>query len=169
MSNGHHPLPVRRVVAVLVVLTIGTAMGAFPVAAQESWKMPNLNPFKSDEPGTGAARKSTKSKAASDNSWKFWSQDSKPKAGAASQRSTWNSVSNSSSQFWNKTKSTLTPWKSTASNVRRPTTGKNQVGYNRKPEKKKSIFASWLNDDTSKRKDDEIRTVNDFLSLPKPE
>jgi hypothetical protein len=135
-----------------------------------SWKMPNLNPFAS-KPKT-----SSRGSSASSNGWhmpKLWqttTRPARPKIKAANQPSTLSQMTKGTQQILAKTADTLTPWDNKKPAPPRKITGSNSIFTQQsKPKEKDSSGiapASWWS--SEKDKSDAPKSVNEFLSQPRP-
>ena len=136
-------------------------------AEESSWKLPNLNPFASKGQPPTAARAP---KAAS-TGWrmpKLW-------PGASAKRPTGQPTSlqkmtTGTKQFFSKTADALNPWDDANDQPPARASGSNSAISRATKKKKESTSsglspASWWSSD---EKDDRDKTVNDFLSRPRP-
>jgi len=148
---------------VMMLLAIG-----FPVAASgddSSWKMPNLNPF------AGKSGSSSRSSSAPTSGWhmpKLWQTTKSPaRPRSKAQPSTWNQMTTGTQQLFTKTADALTPWDNKKPAPPPKITGSNSIFTHNKPKSKKSddvAPASWW----STEKNDAPKSVNEFLSRPRP-
>ena len=131
-----------------------------------SWKMPNLNPFAS-KGGPPTRSSSTKS-----NGWhtpKLWQTTKSPaRPKSRAQPSTWSQMTSGTQQFFTKTADALTPWDSKKPAPPPKITGSNSIfTHQSKSKDKKSddiAPASWW----STEKSSSPKSVNEFLSQPRP-
>jgi len=148
---------------VVVLLALGSPVAA--VGEGSSWKMPNLNPF------SGKSGSATRSGSAPTSGWhvpKLWQTTKSPaRAKSKAQASTWGQMTNGTQQFFSKTADVLTPWDNKKPAPPPKITGSNSVFSQNKPKDKKSegvAPASWW----STEKNDAPKSVNEFLSRPRP-
>jgi len=156
----------RFVIYAFVTLTL--AMSPLAVSGDDgSWKMPNLNPF------AGKSGSKSRSSSPPTSGWhmpKLWQTTKspvRPKSRAANQASSWNRMTNGTQQFMAKTADALSPWDNKKPAPPPKITGSNSIFTHNKPKDKKSSDiapASWW----STEKNDSPKTVNDFLSQPRP-
>jgi hypothetical protein len=149
-----------------LLLAIVTPLCA--VGDNSSWKMPNLNPFATK--GKTASRPST----APTSGWHMptlWQTTKGPvrhKPKPANQPSTLSKMSTGTQQFFAKTADTLTPWDNKKPAPPSKITGSNSIfTHQSKPKEKESSGiapASWW----STEKSDAPKSVNEFLSQPRP-
>jgi hypothetical protein len=161
---------------VAIVATIMIVVAPWPGTAEEAgWKMPNLNPFSSGSKPPTSGRVSD----APLSGWKMPKVPSLLPQSAArpkrksNQPTTWNRMTKGTRSFFSKTTDVLTPWDN-----QKPVTTPNVTGSNTaftrnhrpktdsKEQKSGSVLpASWWGSD----KGTEPKTVNDFLSQPRPQ
>jgi hypothetical protein len=147
---------------------------ALPLAAwaeESGWKMPNLNPFGSSGPSATSSRASQPPTSG----WKMpkllpsTTATARPKR-KANQPTTWNRMTNGTQSFFSKTADVLTPWDNKKPAPPQKVTGSNTAFTRNNPAKKdpkssSSVApASWW----SGEKSDQPKTVNGFLSQPRP-
>lgn len=133
-------------------------------AAEDHWKLPNLNPFKKSEKRTTST---------SQNGLKLSKLGTTPNSGLSSRKrsnepSTWSKVTQGTKGFFSKTYDVLTPWdteaeKAQARKARSPALFSN-TGSNKKPEKK-AFLTGWLHDEEEPR---QPQTVSEWLAQPRP-
>jgi len=152
----------------LVVVLLAIACPLTVIGADGAWKMPNLNPFG----GTGSGASS-----APTSGWKMpkmWPSTGKSTAATrakkrqANQPSTWNRMSKGTQQFFSKTADAVTPWDTKKVEPAPRLTGSNSVfsQSTKKPKKSDVAPASWWGG--SEKTSEPPKTVNDFLSMPRP-
>jgi hypothetical protein len=133
------------------------------------WKMPNLNPFSGDghaAMGNGAAQPPT-------SGWKapkLWPQAPTQSKRAANKPATHNRAKSGTQNIFSKTAEALNPWDKKQPAPPPKLTGSNSVFTHKsttKPAKKDDSVkpASWW---SSEKKSEPPKTVNDFLSKPRP-
>jgi hypothetical protein len=158
----------RRTSTFLVALLLATFSPLLVIGEESTWKMPNLNPFAS--PGSSSSRSSS----APTSGWKFpklWQttkSPARPKPKPANQPSTWSRMTTGTQQFFAKTADTLTPWDNKKPAASPTITGSNSFFTHNKPKDKESSGiapASWWG---TEKKDDSPKSVNEFLSQPRP-
>ena len=155
----------RSMCSVLVGLALVAFVPGLASGEQSGWKMPNLNPFS----GSGSGSKRSK---APTSGWKvpsLWQPTKSPAKSrvAKQQPSTWNRMTNGTQQFFSKTADTLTPWDNKKPSSAPTITGSNSIFTHNKPKEKESSGvapASWWGSEKSEAP----KTVNDFLSQPRP-
>ena len=148
----------RRTMAVVVgLLSIGLA-GV--VSADDGWSLSKLNPFKKS-PAPQHTRASVSDNAARSGTPRAsvppWTARSASPA-RRPEPSTFAKINQGTKDFFGKTKEVLMPW-----------SGKSKKPASRSSSRqpaKKSWFSSWF---SAKEPEREIRTVNDFLSLERPQ
>jgi len=153
------------VVAVLLaILSPYSASGE-----DSSWKMPNLNPFASK--GKPSSRRPSSAPTSGWHMPKLLQTTKtpvRPKSKAANPPSTWSRMTTGTQQFFAKTADTLTPWDNKKPAPPPKITGSNSIFTQQsKPKDKDSggiTPASWW----SSEKNDSPKSVNDFLSQPRP-
>jgi hypothetical protein len=139
------------------------------LAEESGWKMPNLNPFSSK------GKPPTASRAASPptSGWrmpKLWSSPATPKK-KTNQPGAWSKMSSGTKSFFSKTADALTPWDNNKPAAPAPSvTGSNSIFTQKgagKPEPKSGGVspASWWNT----QKEEPPKSVNEFLSRPRPQ
>lgn len=138
---------------------------AAPLAAAEGWSLPNLNPFSKKDAATARPKPSEKEnwfKAPSLPKLPSWNSPKKAdRMPAASQGpSTFDKMSSGTKEFFSKTKSTLMPWTDDDKTSRKSGSYRSASRTQRK-----SLLSSG--GDEGEREPEDIRTVNDFLSLPR--
>jgi hypothetical protein len=149
--------------ALLAIVSPPSAVGD-----DSSWKMPNLNPFASKS-------KTTSRSGSQSSSWKLpslWQTTKGPvrsKIKPASQPSTLSKMTTGTQQMLSKTADALTPWDNKKPAPPPKITGSNSVFTHNssKPKNKDSSGvapASWWSTD----KTDSPKSVNEFLSQPRP-
>jgi hypothetical protein len=153
-----------KIVAIAIV-----ALPLASFAADGAWKMPNLNPF--------AAKGKTASRGhvsdAPTSGWhmpKLWPKAA-PARRTASQPSAWGKMTSGTQKFFSKTADTLTPWDNKPAAPPPNITGSNSFFTHNNAAKKESTSssimpASWWSSD---KKDQPDKSVNDFLSRPRPQ
>jgi hypothetical protein len=153
--------------AIFAVL-IGAALPLVVSAADDGWKMPNLSPFSSKGKPPTAARVSNPPTSG----WhmpKLWPSTA-PAKRKANQPTTWNKMTGGTQKFFSKTADALNPWDDKQPKPQPKITGSNTAfTHNNKPKepsKSGSILpTSWWKTDS---KDERPKSVNDFLSQPRP-
>lgn len=149
----------RRRVAVLVgMLSIGVA-GV--VSADEGWGLSKLNPFKKKAPPAARARASVADSSRPSGSSRATTAPWLTRSSAPTRKaepSTLEKVNQGTKDFFGKTKEVLMPWSTTPQKPAARTSSKSA--------KSSSWFSSWW---PEKKKEPEIRTVNDFLGLERPQ
>jgi hypothetical protein len=161
----------RSVLSCLVVALLAAGL-TLPACGEESnWKMPNLNPFASKG-------KSASTSNAPTSGWKMpkmWPSGSgnaaaRAKPRQSNQPSTISKMTNGTKEFFSKTADTLTPWdndkpKAPAGKV----SGSNSFWSQSTSKTKKASDgvapASWW---SGEKKNEQPKTVGDFLSQPRP-
>jgi hypothetical protein len=155
------------------LIFIAVAALCVRVAADDrSWTMPKLNPFS----GTAAAPTSSAGQPPT-SGWKMpklWSQSpaqsKKRTTRTANQPTTWNRMTNGTQNLMSKTADALNPWDKKQPAPPPKVTGSNSIFTNKsstKPAKRDESVkpASWWSSD----KKDAPKTVNGFLSQPRPQ
>ena len=158
-------------VATLAVVVFALDTGT---AEDSGWKMPNLNPFSS------GAKPPTSGRASNPptSGWKMPKVPSlSPQAAAKSKRrsnpTTFDRMTKGTRTFFNKTADALTPWDNkqpaptpniTGSNTAF-TRGNRPKKETNEPKSGSILPASWWGSE----KEDKPKTVNDFLSQPRPQ
>jgi hypothetical protein len=157
---------------VLVVSTLFTTVVPAASGDDGGWKLPSLNPF------SGKAKPPATQRAANPatSGWKMpnlWPQTAAKPKKRSNQPSTWSRMTRGTSSFLSKTADVLTPW-----DIDKPTspppklTGSNSIftqsGATKGNSQKSSSVApaSWWGADKVDQPD---RSVNDFLSRPRPQ
>ena len=161
-------------VAVLAMMIVGFA--PWPGTAEDSgWKMPNLNPFSGNAKPPTSARVSD----APTSGWKMPKVPSLlPQSGAkpkkrSNQATGLSRMTSGTRGFFNKTADALTPWDNKKPAATPNITGSNTAftrGNRAKAESKDTksgsiMPASWWGSE----KPAQPKTVNDFLSQPRPQ
>jgi hypothetical protein len=165
-----------RLSLTLIVAALLAMLSPLSVVGEDSsWKMPNLNPF------AGKAKASSRASSASTNGWhlpKLWqttTRPARPKIKPANQPSTLSQMTKGTQQILAKTADTLTPWDNKQPAPPRKITGSNSIFTQQsKAADKKSTTkdsggiapASWWS--SEKDKSDAPKSVNEFLSQPRP-
>jgi hypothetical protein len=162
----------RSILVLIAAAFFTTTLPTGACGEEGGWKMPNLNPF------SGTAKPPTSQRAGNPatSGWKM--PNLLPQTGAkpkkrSNQPSTWNRMTSGTTTFFSKTADVLTPWDN---NKPAPTpqklTGSNSIftqnGSTKGNTKKSSSVspASWWSSDKSDQPD---KSVNDFLSRPRPQ
>jgi hypothetical protein len=153
--------------------TIAVSLAIFcphlALGEESSWKMPNLNPFASKPKTTSRAS------SAPTSGWhmpKLWQTTKRPvrhKTKPAPQPSTFSRMTSGTQQLFSKTTDALTPWDNKKPAPPPKITGSNSIftQQSSKPKEKESSGiapASWWSTD----KNDTPKSVNEFLSQPRP-
>ncbi|HEY2411037.1 MAG TPA: hypothetical protein VGI40_02270 [Pirellulaceae bacterium] len=145
------------------------------VGEDSSWKMPNLNPFASKPTTSSRARSAPTSGWHMPKLWQTTTRPARPKIKPTNQPSTWSQMSKGTQQLLSKTADTLTPWDNKKAAPPPKITGSNSIFTQQsKPADKKSTTkdssgiapASWWS--SEKDKSDAPKSVNEFLSQPRP-
>jgi len=152
------------IVAILIAATSPLASSA----ADGDWKMPNLNPFSSTGKPPTAGR-------VSDPPTSGWHMPkllpkTAPARRKANQPTAWNKMTSGTQNFFSKTADALNPWDKKQPQPQPKISGSNTAfTHNKtaKPEPKSGSIlpASWWSSD---KKDQPPKSVNDFLSQPRP-
>ena len=160
----------RRSLHTAGIIALVWIAAAPAIGADNSWKMPNLNPFS----GTGKSTRSAASNAPT-SGWKMpklWPSTSgtaaRPKPKASNQPSTWNKMTNGTQQLFSKTADAVNPWDNKKPAPPPKLTGSNSIFTQSTAKEKKSegvAPASWWG---GEKTDSQPKTVNDFLSRPRP-
>ena len=161
---------IRSLLSVCLAVALTAALPLAASGADGSW-MPNLNPFG----GKGKSTPRGHTSNAATSGWKvpkLWPSTggtaaSRPKPRGASQPTTWSRMTSGTQQFFSKTADTLTPWDNKKPAPSPTITGSNSFFTHNKPKDKKSgdiAPASWW----STEKNDAPKSVNEFLSRPRP-
>jgi len=138
-----------------------------------SWNLPNLNPFGSRGSSSSRASHAPTSGWHMPKLWQTTKTPVRPKTKAASQQSTLSRMTTNTQQFFAKTADTLTPWDNKKPAPPPKITGSNSIftQQNKLADKKSTSKessgiapASWW----SGEKSDSPKSVNDFLSQPRP-
>jgi hypothetical protein len=143
--------------------------GAALARAEESaWKLPNLNPFASKAQPPTAAR-APKAGGASWGMPRLWPKSSAAKR-PTGQPTTMQKMTKGTKQFFSKTADALNPWDDEKEQPAPRASGSNSAISRATKKKKESsssglLPASWWSSDEDEGRD---RTVNDFLSRPRP-
>jgi hypothetical protein len=147
----------RTMVVVVSLLSIGLA-GV--VSADDGWSLSKLNPFKkSPAPQRTRASVSDHATRSGTNHMNVPPWTARPASTTRrNEPSTLEKINQGTKDFFGKTKEVLMPWSSSS---KKPAS---RAG-SRQPAKT-SWFSSWF---PEKKKEPEIRTVNDFLSLERPQ
>jgi hypothetical protein len=135
------------------------------------WGMPNLNPF------GGKAKPPTSQRAANPatSGWKMpnlWPQTSAKPKKKSNQPTTWNRMTSGTTTFFSKTADALTPWDNKPAAPPPKLTGSNSIftqsgATKGNSQKSNSVSpASWWSSDKADQPD---KSVNDFLSRPRPQ
>ena len=155
----------------LFAAMIAVMIGGLPVVtagADSAWKMPNLNPF------AGKAKPASAASAGNPpmSGWhgpKLW-----PKAAVAKRKApeptTWNKMTSGTRNFFSKTADVLNPWDDKPAKPPLKVTGSNTAFTHNHPAKPETsggsiLPAAWWSSD---KKDQPPKSVNDFLSQPRP-
>jgi hypothetical protein len=158
----------RRFLVCGVVLLLAVAY-PFAVNGEDGgWKMPNLNPFSGKGSGAGSAPTS---------GWKMpkmWPSTGKSTASTrakkrqSNQPGTLSKMSSGTQQFFSKTADALTPWDNKPAAPAPQITGSNSLfsQSTKQPKKSDVAPASWWGG--SEKKSETPKSVNDFLSMPRP-
>ena len=168
----------KSLAAVLSVITV--ALLAQPaVAAEDGFKFPNLNPFRSQKTGIPVPVRNKPEPTFSLP--KLPSLPALPKPNLPTltmpklelpslvssprrnEPSSWTRLNSSTKKMFAKTKSVLMPWSEKSIPVRSPT-GSNLRRVARQP-KKPSLISNWFGTRTS---EPTVNSVNDYLALPRP-
>jgi hypothetical protein len=152
----------------IIAVLIGTAFPLASSAADDGWKMPNLNPFKGKGNPPTAARVSN----APTSGWhapKLWASPA-PAKRKANQPTTWNKMTSGTQKFFSKTADALNPWDDKQPKPPPKITGSNTAfthnnAAKQEPKSGSINPASWW---SAQKKDQPPKSVNDFLSQPRP-
>jgi hypothetical protein len=153
----------------LLIAAAAVFAGASAAPAEESsWKLPNLNPFTSKAQPPTAAR-APKSGGSSWGLPRLWPKTSAAKR-PTGQPSTIGKMTTGTKQFFSKTADALNPWDDANDRPAPRASGSNSAISRATKKKKESsgsglLPASWWSSDEDEGRD---RTVNDFLSRPRP-
>jgi hypothetical protein len=152
----------------IIAILVGTAFPRLSSPADGAWKMPSLNPFTSKGKAPTAARVSD----APTSGWhmpKLWPKAA-PARRKANQPTTWNKMTGGTQKLFSKTADAINPWDDKPSQPPPKVSGSNTVfthNHAAKQEPKSSSInpASWWSTD---KKEASPKSVNDFLSQPRP-
>jgi hypothetical protein len=153
-----------------VVGLLGVALPLAVAAEEGGWKMPHLNPFSSKAKPATAPRTA----APPTSGWKMPKLLPSPAAATPkrkpNQPSTWSKMSSGTKSSFSKTADALTPWDNKPATPQPSVTGSNSYFTQKgagKPESKTGGVspASWWNTP----KDEQPKSVNEFLSRPRPQ
>ena len=160
-----------RFLYVLVAVTFLSAN--LPACGDDGgWKLPNLNPF------SGKAKAPSTQRAANPatSGWKIpklWPQSAARPKKRSNQTSTWSRMTSGTTTFFSKTADALTPWDNNQPASPPPKlTGSNSIftqsgATKGNSQKSNSVApASWWGADKGDQPD---KSVNDFLSRPRPQ
>lgn len=155
---------------ILCGLVAALLAAGFPSRANSEdggWKMPNLNPF-SGSSGTGSPPTSGWKMPKMWPSTRQSTASIRAKKRQANQPSTLSRMSTGTQQFFSKTADALTPWDNKKPSPPPKITGSNSVfsQSTKKSAKSEVAPASWWGG--SEKKADSPKSVNDFLSMPRP-
>lgn len=139
------------------ILAIAIALSFGMCHAEDGWKLPSLNPFKSEKKRASAR--------VSDDSWMSMPKVPKMpgfKSGKSrsgrKEPSTFTKMSRGTKNFFDKTYDVLTPWDND-----QPKKPPAHMGVSRKSDSDSGFFSNLFGKD-----DKEIETVNDFLGQDRP-
>jgi hypothetical protein len=154
-----------------IVAIVMASLAGVGAAADNSWKLPNLNPFASKP------KPPTSGRAASSPGWRM--PNLLPNLGPSrksNQPSTWQKMTSGTKNIMSKTTSALNPWDDPKTNQPAASvTGSNslfsQATSKRPPAAKDDsggsvLPASWW---SSEKKDEPPKSVNEFLARPRPQ
>jgi hypothetical protein len=159
----------RFILRGLIAALLAAGLPSIANSADGGWKMPNLNPF-SGTSGSGGGSPPT-------SGWKMpklWPSTGKSTASTrankrrSNQPSALSRMSTGTQQFFSKTADALTPWDNKKPAPPPKITGSNSIfsQSTKKPEKSDVAPASWWGG--SEKKAESPKSVNDFLSMPRP-
>ena len=136
-------------------------------AVADGFQLPNLIPFAPKKTEDRTARFERK-RESSGGMFSWFPKLEMPTLGGSSSRvakkpSTFSRMTSSPPTFWEKTKSTLMPW--TVDETSKTSQSNLGSRTRRKKQPAKTNLFPWFNET---RKEPEIESVNDFLSLPQP-
>jgi hypothetical protein len=161
---------VNRKLATSLSIGLIVALMATGSAQAGGWELPNLNPF---------AKKQASPSTRPSSGWKMpslWPSSSNTASRAPSGPSTWQRMTSGTSAAMSKTASYLNPFgsRSTTTTAASPSPSGYGSPFSSTPVKgtakeSKPAATSWLWGDSEPKKDTRPRTVNEFLSQPKPE
>jgi hypothetical protein len=159
----------QKIVCSLLILLAATAICAGVFADEGGWKMPNLNPLSAG----GHAPTSSSAGRPPTSGWKMpklWSQSPAHPKKRANQPTSWNRVTNGTQSFFSKTADAINPWDKKQPAAPPKLTGSNSIFTNKSTTKASHKDdavkpASWWGSD---KKSEPPKTVNDFLSKPRP-
>jgi hypothetical protein len=152
----------------IVTLVIGITSSIASIAADDGWKMPNLNPFASKGKPSTAARAGSPPTSG----WhmpKLWPSPA-PDKRRVNQPTAWNKMTSGTQKFFSKTADALNPWDDTQPKPEPKISGSNTAFTHNNAAKQESKSSSvrptsWWKTDT---KDQTPKSVNEFLSQPRP-
>jgi hypothetical protein len=156
-----------RYVTLWIAIAIVIFCVDFTTAEESSWKLPNLNPFGSKGQPPTAAR-APKSGGSTWKMPKLWPGSSAKRP--TGQPTMLQKATTGTKQFFSKTADALNPWDD-ANDQPPPRPSGSNSAFSRATKKKKESTGSGLSPAswwTSEEKDDRDKTVNDFLSRPRP-
>ena len=138
-------------------------------AAEPGWKLPNLNFFSKKNSDTSTNRHThKKSTGLAFPKINLWPSQRRATGSRSGQPSTWSRLNRGTKTFFKKTKEALAaPWiaASEKSKSSHRNSARRHSSVSRKhPEKKKSFFASWFQEEEPKKP----QTITDFLNQPRP-
>jgi hypothetical protein len=163
----------QKLICCSLIVIVFTFVSSSVAADEGGWKVPNLNPFSggSHPPASGGAGQAPTSGWKAPRLWSPTPAESKKRTGhAVNQPSTWNRATNGTQSFFSKTADALNPWDKKQPAAPPKLTGSNSIFTNKgatRPAKKDDSVkpASWWSSD---KKSEPPRTVNGFLSQPRP-
>jgi hypothetical protein len=157
-----------RYVSLWIAVAIIVACAGHVPAEESSWKLPNLNPFASKgQPPT--ASRAPKSNSVGWKMPKLWPSTSAAKR-PTGQPTSLQKMTSGTKQFFSKTADALNPWDDANDAPPQRASGSNSA-FSRATKKKKESTSSGLSPASwwsSDEKDGRDKTVNDFLSRPRP-
>src|SRR5262245_31315819 len=166
----------RKFCAIVLVIVAAASLPQWSVAEDGGWKLPNLNPFSTTAKPPTSGRVSSPATSG----WKIPKVPSLlPQTAAkpgrkSNQPTTWKRMSSGTQNLLNKTADALTPWDNNKKLTVTPNITGSNTAFTRSStsakkaatEKSGSVLpASWWGSEKPK----EPKTVNDFLSQPRPQ
>jgi len=130
------------------------------------WKMPNLNPF------SQKAGPPTSARISDDNAWQMPnllpSSSKKASAAKATTPSTWQKMTTGTKTMFAKTADALNPFDDAKDKQPVRVTGSKNA-FRQASAKKKAASGSWMPSLWNPQEEKQDKTVNDFLSRPRPQ
>jgi hypothetical protein len=166
----------RKFCAVVLLIVAATALLRHSAAEDGGWKLPNLNPFSTTTkpPTSGRVSSPPTSGLKMPKVPNLLPQTTAKPARKSNQPTTWKRMTSGTQNLLNKTADALTPWDNNKKLTVTPNITGSNTAFTRSSngakkaatEKSGSVLpASWWGSE----KRNEPKTVNDFLSQPRPQ